>query len=68
MTFDFFIRSVMLVQSRANDRVFGVQWQDAGPTYCPTVTRTSSDPWLALDHAARSKEMFSARVPECAQP
>lgn len=69
MTFDFFLRSAMLVQSRANSQVAGVQWQDAGPTYCPIIARASRDPWLALDHAARLKEYFSARfsAPQCTQ-
>jgi hypothetical protein len=68
MTFDFFIRSLMLVQSRENDRVAGVQWQSAGPSYCPAIARTSSDPWLAQDHAARLKAAFSAEVPpQCRQ-
>jgi hypothetical protein len=68
MTFDFFIRSLMLVQSRENDRVPGVQWQSAGPSYCPTIARFSNDPWLAQDHAARLKAAFAAEVPpQCGQ-
>lgn len=70
MTFDFFLRAAMLVQARSNEAVAGVAWQrDAGPAYCPTITTTRSDAWLAQDHAARLRPYFAAKfaVPQCAQ-
>ena len=70
MTFDFFLRSVMVVQSRSNVRVQGVGWQrDAGPTYCPAIMTDGRDPWLAKDHSASLRAYFAARfpAPECTQ-
>lgn len=70
MTFDFFLKSTTLVQSRANARVAGVSWErDAGPSYCPSSALPTVDPWLAKDHTADVTAFVRgfAVPPACAQ-
>jgi len=56
MTFDFFLKNLMVTQSRANKRVNGVAWQSAGgPGYCPAEANVSQGgSWLDGEGAQTS--------------
>lgn len=59
MTFDYFLKTGMVVQGRSQPRVGGVAWQPgAGPTYCPSAVNVAQGgEWL--ESAARGEQMKS---------
>lgn len=69
MTFDFFLKSLMLVESRTNRYAAGVAWPAEGePAACPAVA-APSDPWLAADHGASVGAFLrGVIVPTACQP
>jgi len=70
MTFAYFMKALMLVQSRTTPVVRNVAWQDGGPDYCPSrINIPTTDPWLQANHseivAKGMRETLKKALPQC---
>lgn len=68
MTFDFYLKNAIIMQSRSNLRVQGVDWQvGAGPAYCPSnVQVAQGGDWISSPEAVAGvkERMRKLVVPE----
>lgn len=71
MTFDFFMKAAMLIESRAHEKVTGVAWVKDSPTmYCPTsIAPPTRHAWLESDRKPAVRAFFEKVVtpPACQQ-